>query len=266
MSSNLVMVLTGPLQSWGGPTPGVYERPTQPMPTLSGVVGILANALGYSRTEDITELASGRLAVRADRPGVREMDYHTIGSGDRVAPVADRKQKGRTIPTERQYLADAAFLVVYMPPSDSDVDSERLLAALNWPKRPLYLGRRSCPPAAPIGVGVTDTPFAEVIRTAAILRDPPRHRGQFDDGYYYDAQDETAAALTVPIQIEYCADEGDIGRSLGNPDRPGTFDPRRLYHRLRPVIRDTLHLPASLCAGRGHDGLRQLHETLGVVR
>ena len=33
MSSNLVMLLTGPLQSWGGPTPGVYERPTQPMPT-----------------------------------------------------------------------------------------------------------------------------------------------------------------------------------------------------------------------------------------
>ena len=268
MTASVVMLLTGPLQSWGGPTPGVYERPTEAMPTFSGVVGILANALGYSRADDITALASGHLAVRADRPGVREMDYHTIGSGNRLAPVANRAPSGaRTVVTERQYLADAAFLAVYTPQATSAVEPEELLAALDRPKRPLYLGRRSCPPAAKIGITVTDVDAAVVMKTAAILREPTPRRDRFNDSDFYNAQDETANAATEPVSVEFSATRnGDLSRAAERLDRPNTFDPRRLYHQLRPVVRDTLHLPASMCAGRGLDGLRRLHETLGVFR
>ena len=263
MTDSVVMLLTGPLQSWGGPAPGVYERPTDPMPTLSGIVGILANALGYERGDDITDLASGMLTVRADRPGARVMDYHTIGSGDRVAPTVDGG-RGRTIPTERQYLADAAFLAVYTPAPGANVDAERLLAALDRPIRPLYLGRRSCTPAAPIGVTATCRDATEVIRTAALLRDPAP--GRFTDTDYYDAQDGTTTGSSVQVLVEFSAGEQDLNRSAERLDRPSTFDPRRLYHGLRPVVRDTIHLPAGLCAGRGHDGLRRLYETLEVTR
>lgn len=264
MTGSLVMVLTGPLQSWGGPTPGVYERPTEPVPTLSGIVGILANALGLRRGDDITDLASGTLTIRADRPGVRLMDYHTIGAGNRVAPVVDGGGRGRTIPTERQYLADAAFLAVYTPSPGTDVDAERLLSALNRPARPLYLGRRSCPPAARIGVTVADRGGTDIVRTAALLRDPTPSR--FTDTNYYDAQERVATAPTVQVLVESSADSADTMRSAGRMDRPQTFDPRRLYHGLRPVVRDTLQLPASLCAGRGHDGLKRMYETLEVAR
>lgn len=263
MIDSLVMLLAGPLQSWGGPTPGLYERPTEPMPTLSGIVGILANALGLRRGDDITDLASGRLTVRADRPGVRLMDYHTIGSGDRVAPVMDGGGRGRTIPTERQYLADAAFLAVYTPSPDTEVDAERLLSALDNPARPLYLGRRSCPPATRIGVTVAHRSAAAIVRTAALLRDPTPSR--FTDINYFDAQEEVASSPTVQVLVESTAGDADLIRSAERMDRPHTFDPRRLYHRLRPVVRDTLQVPASLCAGRGHDGLTRLYESLEVA-
>jgi len=262
VTGSLVMLLTGPLQSWGGPTPGVYERPTEPMPTLSGIIGILANALGHRRGDDITDLASGTLTVRADRPGVRLTDYHTIGSGDRVAPVMDGG-RGRTIPTERHYLADAAFLAVYTPSPGADVDTERLLSALDNPARPLYLGRRSCPPATRIGVTVADRDGTEIVRTAALLRDPTPSR--FTDTNYYDAQEEVATGPTVQVLVESSSGSADRNRSE-RMDRPHTFDPRRLYHRLRPVVRDTLHVPVSLCAGRGHRGLKRLYDTLEVAR
>ena len=264
MTGSLVMLLTGPLQSWGGPTPGLYERPTEPMPTLSGIVGILANALGRQRGDDIADLASGTLTVRADRPGVRLMDYHTIGSDNRVAPVMDGGGRGRTIPTERQYLADAAFLAVYTPSPSTDLDAERLLSALDSPARPLYLGRRSCPPATRIGVAVADCTVTEVVRTAALLRD--RTPSRFTDTNYYDAQEEVATGPTVQVLVESTAGSADLNRAAERMDRPHTFDPRRLYHRLRPVVRDTVHIPASLCAGRGHDGLKRLYETLEAPR
>ena len=263
MTSSLVMLLTGPLQSWGGPTPGVYERPTEPMPTLSGIVGILANALGHRRGDDITDLASGTLTVRADRPGARVMDYHTIGSGDSKAPPMEGSER-RTITTQRQYLADAAFLAAYTPSPNTSVDAERLLSALNCPARPLYLGRRSCPPATRIGVTVSDRSVAEIMRTAALLRDPTPSR--FTDTNYYDAQEEVATGPTVQVLVESTAGSTDRNRSAERMDRPHTFDPRRLYHRLRPIVRDTVHVPASLCAGRGHDGLKRLYETLEVAR
>ena len=72
----LLIRLQGPLQSWG--TRSRFDhRDTWPYPTKSGVVGLLAAALGRDRREDVSDLAALRMGVRVDRKGVLKVDYQT---------------------------------------------------------------------------------------------------------------------------------------------------------------------------------------------
>lgn len=80
-TQTVLLTLAGPMQAWSRQVRAA-NRPTQDHPTKTGVIGLVANALGYDRDQDITELADLAFAIRADRPGTREIDYHTIGSGD----------------------------------------------------------------------------------------------------------------------------------------------------------------------------------------
>ena len=47
----VLMLLDAPMQSWGTDAGFTAERSTEPMPTLSGVTGLVANALGRPREE-----------------------------------------------------------------------------------------------------------------------------------------------------------------------------------------------------------------------
>lgn len=76
--------LAGPMQAWSRDrrTHGSQgRRPSDDRPTKTGVVGLVANALGRDRADDVADLAALRFAVRADRPGTRQVDYHTSGGG-----------------------------------------------------------------------------------------------------------------------------------------------------------------------------------------
>ncbi|MBT3076779.1 MULTISPECIES: type I-E CRISPR-associated protein Cas5/CasD [Streptomyces] len=76
----LLVRLAGPLQSWG--IAGRFaHRDTHSRPTKSGVIGLCAAALGLDREEPLGELSEARYGVRADRPGIRVRDYHTVGGG-----------------------------------------------------------------------------------------------------------------------------------------------------------------------------------------
>ncbi|MFB8220000.1 type I-E CRISPR-associated protein Cas5/CasD [Streptomyces anulatus] len=76
----LLIRLAGPLQSWG--IAGRFaHRDTHSRPTKSGVIGLCAAALGMDRDEPLGELSEVRYGVRADRPGTRVRDYHTVGGG-----------------------------------------------------------------------------------------------------------------------------------------------------------------------------------------
>ncbi|MFE7485819.1 type I-E CRISPR-associated protein Cas5/CasD [Streptomyces sp. NPDC057552] len=133
--SVLVLVLAGPLQSWG--TTGQHtHRDTQPLPTKSAVIGLLGAAVGLERTDTagLAELAALTYAVRSDQPGTRVRDFHTTHTRD-----------GRPMPlSNRFYLADAAFTAALAGPAPL---IDRLQLALRNPAHPLSLGRRSCPPA-----------------------------------------------------------------------------------------------------------------------
>lgn len=153
-SRTLLLRLAGPLQSWG--ISGQFiERDTAAYPSKSGVIGLLAGALGRKRGEDIADLIELSFGVRVDRPGALVRDFHTIshhdGSGLRTANGTLLPPEKSTKVTNRYYLSDAVF-VAGLTGSDELLDA--LDSALRHPVYAPFLGRKSCPPAAPIDMGI----------------------------------------------------------------------------------------------------------------
>jgi CRISPR system Cascade subunit CasD len=141
--SVLTLRLAGPLQSWGA-SARFARRTTESTPTKSGVIGMLAAAQGLQRGHDATlaRLAQLRFGVRIDQPGTRVRDYQT----------AQHQNTGKSIPvSERYYLADAVFVAAV---EGDDTLINELDAALRAPVYAPYLGRRSCPPAQPVHLGL----------------------------------------------------------------------------------------------------------------
>lgn len=69
--------------------------------------------------------------------------------------------------TTRGYLADAAFVAAVQHPDRSFLDE--LSTALEQPKRLLWLGRKSCPPAGEISAGVHPGTLEEVLAATKLL-------------------------------------------------------------------------------------------------
>lgn len=138
MNGTLLIRLAGPLQSWGMNSKFESRRNTERIPTKSGVIGILASALGRKRNVNMEDLASLKFGVRVDNGGVLLRDYHTAVS-----------QKPYV--TNRFYLSDAVFLAGFEGPIEllNELDH-----ALNYPMYPLFLGRRSCPPEGRVNLGI----------------------------------------------------------------------------------------------------------------
>jgi len=147
-TGTLRLWLAAPLQSWG--TGSRFEvRSTDLWPSKSGVVGLIAAALGRTRHESVDDLASLRFGVRVVRAGSILRDFHTVGAVPGSGGVAVASgSRGRGIVTERYYLQDATF-VVGLEGDDQDWLAE-LREAVSRPRWPLALGRRSCPPAGPL--------------------------------------------------------------------------------------------------------------------
>lgn len=137
------MRFAGPMQSWG--TRSRFDsRDTEIAPSKSGVIGLVAAALGRGRAESVTDLAKLRMGVRLDREGVLMRDYHTAQN----VVKADGSGLQETALSERHFIADAVFLV------GLEGEERELLSAideaLERPRWPLALGRRSFPPSCPV--------------------------------------------------------------------------------------------------------------------
>ena len=150
--ATLLLRLAAPLQSWGSDSK-FETRKTDREPTKSGVVGLLAAALGLRRddTEGLARLNGLRFAVRADQEGSLLVDFHTAKSRD------------TSYVTYRHYLQDAVFLAGLE--SEDEALLWELEAALRHPVYPLYLGRRSCPPTLPLCLGIRQGSLLDVLRT-----------------------------------------------------------------------------------------------------
>ena len=150
--STLLLRLAAPMQSWGAEAK-FDRRTTERTPTKSGVTGLVAAALGRRRDESTEDLAALRFGVRTDREGVLLRDYHTAKSA-RSAYV-----------TNRYYLSDAVFLAAL----EGDFELlQKIEYALSHPVFPLFLGRRSCPPAGRVSLGIRERATLE----EALLSEP----------------------------------------------------------------------------------------------
>lgn len=164
--ATLLLRLAAPLQSWGADSK--FEiRKTEREPTKSGVVGLLAAALGLRQddTAGLQPLCGLRFGVRVDREGSLLTDFHTAGNPTpqqvRAARRAGAKQ-GKPYVTYRHYLADAVFLVGLE--SEDEALLQKLAWALGHPVYPLFLGRRSCPPTLPLCLGLRPLPLEAALR------------------------------------------------------------------------------------------------------
>ena len=149
----LLLRLAAPLQSWGANSK--FEiRTTEKMPTKSGVVGMLAAALGLGRDADLSALNALKFGVRADREGEDITDFHMAHS-----------EKSSYV-TYRHYLSDAVFLAGL---EGEESFLRELETALQNPCFPLFLGRRSCPPTLPLVLGIRGTSLETTLSKEAPL-------------------------------------------------------------------------------------------------
>lgn len=158
--ATLLLRLVGPMQSWGT-TSRFDERDTGKEPSKSGVLGLVAAALGIDRENwtDLKPLCPLRMGVRHDRPGVPKRDYQTA----QQVIAADGSKIHPTAVTNRHYLADAAFLVGLS--GEDRTLLERIHTAFADPVWPLALGRKSYVPSEPIWMhgAVVDTDLREAL-------------------------------------------------------------------------------------------------------
>lgn len=198
--STLLLRFAAPMQAWGADS-RFDIRKTNREPTKSGVVGLLAAALGLQRDAPLNELTALRMGVRVDREGVLLRDFHMV-HGEKSSYV-----------TTRYYLCDAVFLVGVF--SEDEVLMRRLEEAIRNPAFPLFLGRRSCPPEGRVYLGLREMTLEDALtsepslaahgafqqterlrmvleepRGTARLRDMPISFSPFDRQYGYRAARE----------------------------------------------------------------------------
>lgn len=141
-TKTLLMRLQG-IQSWGIRSRFPYQRDTADHPTKSGVLGLVACALGRDRGHDNSDLSALRFGYRVDVAPRLWADFHTV--------MHARRAKGDTKPqhvTTRHYLSPEAIYLAGLEGNGQLLT--RVEMALREPAWMPYLGRRACIPMAPI--------------------------------------------------------------------------------------------------------------------
>ena len=188
----LLLRLGGPLQSWG--VDSKYDiRRTQREPTKSGVIGLIASAMGRNRADSIDDLVNLRFGVRVDQPGRLHKDFHMV-----------KKDKKTSYLTYRYYIEDAVFLVGLE--SEDEYIVQNIGEHLKNPSFPLFLGRRSCPPTMPLYLGIRSGSLEEILRSEPWLADLWRQKRLSDElGLYVETDKRTGTETVqkdVPISFD----------------------------------------------------------------
>jgi len=214
--STLLLRLAAPMQSWGDSSRFAH-RQTRQEPTKSGVLGLLAAAQGRRRSDPIEDLTQLTFGVRIDQPGRLIRDFHTA-----------HMQNGKPTPLSyRFYLGDALFLAAVEGDSGFLTNLDE---SLRSPIFPLYLGRRSCPPAGPVAIGVFQGSLIDVL-----------HRQPWAAARWYQRQ-LRASSVDLEIVRDATQEEAEHGSSAGAReairDEPVSYDPERREYGWRDVIRE----------------------------
>ena len=169
MSHYALLWLEGPLQAWG------YDskfslRTTLSFPTRSGVLGLLLSAMGAGGPQvELLRRFKGlpqyvySYSTQSAAPS-EMVDYQVVGNGYKLTGWESRmipkkrdggnSKGGGAKLTYRHYLQDAAFAVILELPEGLEKTIEDSLQNPVWP---LFLGRRTCIPCAPVFCGIYDS-------------------------------------------------------------------------------------------------------------
>jgi CRISPR system Cascade subunit CasD len=182
-----ILRLKAPLLSFGGPKVLAKKEPTQAYPALSMVTGLLANALGYDRTETERHEELQRsitYAVREDERGEKLTDFQTADLGSDVlhhrknawTTKHEIEERAGGSPTDREiryreYLSDSSYTIAL---TSSILSPEEIREALLRPARPLFIGRQACLPSSPIYRGTVEAKSAfEALQKEVTFSDAP---------------------------------------------------------------------------------------------
>jgi CRISPR system Cascade subunit CasD len=215
MTQHLLLRLEAPLMSFGA-TAVDHRRPVQPWPAVSMLTGLMANALGWQRAHAsaLDRLqARMRWAARIDRPGEALGDFQTaqLGKDDRgwtTRGVVEERDGGADSYKSphlryRDYRADASVLVALrLDPAEEAPTLHELAQALDAPQRPLFLGRKGCPPATRISLGLVSAEDA----VQAVLQAPALPGGVLPSqaAIYFS---QGAATLPEDVRVHHTSDE-----------------------------------------------------------
>lgn len=226
MTATLLLRFDGPLQAWS--VAAFADRPTLPFPTKSGIIGMLASAHGRRREERIDDLVALSTSVRADETGRALTDFQAVGSdGWRSADGRLHTDIGKI--RRKGFLADAVFTAAL---TGADEVIERAAAAVARPARPLFLGRRCCPPAAPLLIGISSLPTLDALAAAPYQghsgRPPARFLAAADaaDGADGESWDDLPLSFAADrrehgsrqvhvFELEYTGPGADAGAGVG---------------------------------------------------
>lgn len=197
--ATLLLRLAAPLQAWGSSSK-FNIRTTEREPTKSGVIGMIAAALGIKRNDDSEELeklAKLKFGVRVEREGKLIKDFQMVYTG-KLSDSERRHNKSDSANmhiTERYYLSDAVFLAALE--SDDISFLERISEAVQNPVFPLFLGRRSCPPVLPVFMGIREDDMITVLENEESFD----KKTDLNKRIVYDTYSNGAVIQDVPISF-----------------------------------------------------------------
>lgn len=217
----LLLKFSGPLQSWGIDS-HFEQRNTSRYPSKSAILGFVAAALGYRRseTEKIQELNSLSFAVRVDQPGTLLKDFHIA------------KASKHTYVTYRYYLQDAIFLVAISHNNNDWID--KIEFALKHPVFQLFMGRKSAPVDSRFLMESTEKDIQTIFEN---------YNWQACEYYKKTRYRDSAAVNTIELDAYFDAGliETDVD-TLMPRDRVISFSKQKREHGFRPVIKKTIRL------------------------
>lgn len=210
MSPHLVLDLAAPLMSFGQEQVGEYG-PTGAFPGASVITGLLANALGWQRTDGaahdrlqarlvmgaalvsqgqvITDFQTTRLDQAAAGWTTHGQPEGRASSGTYRVDPDEHRRTGRDdkVLTHRRWRdarADSRVLVALrLEPADEEPTLDAIAKALKRPARPLFLGRKAFIPSRRILLDVVE---ARTVRGALWdalshqVEEPGRVHAQWD--------------------------------------------------------------------------------------
>ena len=196
MPRHLLVRLSSPLIAFGGETIDNFGV-IRDFPALSMVTGLIANALGWDRGDDMlhnrlqTRLHIG---ARLDAQGTRLTDFQTaqLGANDKAwttwGTVEERRGGAASYESPhlryRDYHANLdALLAVRLEPADESPTLDEVAQALDRPQRPLFIGRKPCLPVGRLVAGwVEADSVLKALQLAPQRDDADGLRAQWPEG------------------------------------------------------------------------------------